>query len=72
MQYFVRQDIQTIVEMCFRITQELNIFDDQSIDIFCWCCIFHSCGIETNGFVMSNSVSECLYRLKFVVYSPLA
>ena len=53
--------------MGFRITQELDVLDDKCVvgsdsgRTLCSGCI------KTDGFVVSDAVTESFYRLKFII-----
>lgn len=54
----VREDIKAIVEMIFRITEELYVLYHRCVVVFGQLCALDSCGVEADGLVMGDAVAE--------------
>ncbi len=68
---FVRKDVQTVIQLSFRVARELNVFDNECIVGANSGHALCSGGVETDGFVVSDATTEGFHRLEFIVDLPL-
>lgn len=57
--------------MIFRVSQELNVLYNEGIIGTNPGRTLGACGIETNGFVVGDAVTERFDRLKLIIYFSL-
>ena len=68
----IRKYIKTKVQMVLCVPKKVDVFQNESITIFCKRDAFLARGVETDCFMVCDRVPEILYILQFIINRSLS